>query len=353
MSDMSTDRPAGDKPKGSTLRTVGITALVVWSFWLWGMLSGDRWALFADNWFMSVTMVFGSFIAGATSEGGGAVAFPVMTLMFEIAPGTARDFSLMIQTVGMIAAGLAILTTGIRVERHALVWSSLGGAVGVILGLEFVAGLLPPAFAKMLFMSTWVAFAFALLLINRYHDREVHRDITNFLPRHCVLLVATGVVGGVITSITGSGLDITTFALLVLRLRITEKVATPTSVVLMGINAAVGFAWKGLAGPGMAPEAWNYWWVCVPIVVLGAPFGAWFIKKRSRHFVSRLLYASIAIQFVAAILIIPMTSTLAAFSVGIFALGLLFFRWMANRGVRRLTWLKEEGHTSTPPEAVS
>jgi uncharacterized membrane protein YfcA len=41
---------------------------------------------------MSVTMAFGSFIAGATSEGGGAVAFPVMTLLFNIAPSIARDF---------------------------------------------------------------------------------------------------------------------------------------------------------------------------------------------------------------------------------------------------------------------
>ena len=48
--------------------------------------------------------------------------------------------------------------------------------------------------------------------------------------RHAVLLVGTGIVGGVVTSITGSGLDITTFALLVLRLRISEKIATPTSV---------------------------------------------------------------------------------------------------------------------------
>ena len=32
-----------------------------------------------------------------TSEGGGAVAFPVMTLALGIAPSVARDFSLMIQ----------------------------------------------------------------------------------------------------------------------------------------------------------------------------------------------------------------------------------------------------------------
>ena len=49
---------------------------------------------------MSITMIFGSMIAGATSEGGGAVAFPVMTLALHIQPSIARDFSLMTQSCG-------------------------------------------------------------------------------------------------------------------------------------------------------------------------------------------------------------------------------------------------------------
>ena len=62
-----------------------------------------------ENYFMSLTMCLGSFIAGATSEGGGAIAYPVMTLgPWKIAPLIARDFSLMIQSIGMIAAGAAI-----------------------------------------------------------------------------------------------------------------------------------------------------------------------------------------------------------------------------------------------------
>jgi uncharacterized membrane protein YfcA len=317
----------------STWFSVGLTAVVVWGAWVVAMAIGQRWALFVKGWFMSVTMVFGSFIAGATSEGGGAVAFPVMTLLFNIHPATARDFSLMIQTVGMGAAAVTILYTRIPVERHALVWSSLGGAVGVIVGLRWIAGRLSPPYAKMLFTSTWLAFAFALWLINRYRNREVHHEIRDFSSRHVVLLLLTGIVGGVVSSITGSGLDIATFSLLVLRLRINESVATPTSVVLMGLNAAIGFAWKSLAGGGMATEAWNYWWVCVPIVVIGAPFGAWFISHRHRLFVARLLYASIIAQFVAAILIVPMSTRLILFSATIFVGGWGFFRWMASRGV--------------------
>ena len=38
-----------------------------------------------------------------TSEGGGAVAFPVMTLALGIPPAVARDFSLMIQSCGKLS----------------------------------------------------------------------------------------------------------------------------------------------------------------------------------------------------------------------------------------------------------
>jgi len=320
--------------------------VAVWFVWALAMAASDRWALLGDGWFMSVTMAFGSFVAGATSEGGGAVAFPVMTLFLAIDPSVARDFSLMIQSVGMTAASMTILLTGIRVERRAILWASLGGAVGIVLGLEHVAGLLSPSFAKMLFTATWLSFAVALFMINRYQEREVHREITHFLPRHAALLCVTGVVGGLVSSITGSGLDITVFSLLVLRLRINETVATPTSVVLMAINALVGFGWKGGVRGEMAPEAWSDWWACVPVVVVGAPLGAWFIKRRSRQFVSGLLYVAIAIQTVAAAFIVPLTAGLLAFTGAVFLAGSVFFRWMASRGVRRLEWLVAEGHTA-------
>jgi uncharacterized membrane protein YfcA len=324
-----------------------LVAALVWIPWAAAMVAGDRWALFATEWPMSLMMAFGSFVAGATSEGGGAVAFPVMTLFFEIDPAVARDFSLMIQSIGMTSASAVIFATRIPIERRAVVWASLGGAVGIVLGLELIAHRITPDFAKMLFTSTWLAFAVALFMINRYHEREVHRAIVNFLPRHAVLLFATGIAGGVVSSITGSGLDITVFSLLVLRLRINEKVATPTSVVLMAVNALVGFLWKGGVRGDMDPAAWNAWWACVPIVTVGAPFGAWFIKHRSRLFVSGLLYAAIAVQSVAAFLVVPLTGGLIAFCSAVFLTGTAFFAWMASRGGRRLEWLAAEGHV--PP----
>ena len=303
------------------------------------MWSGERFALFTDNWFMSVTMLVGSFIAGATSEGGGAVAFPVMTLAFGITPPVARDFSLLIQSVGMGSAALTILWTRIPVVLPAVVLASLGGAVGMVVGLEFVAPRVAPAYAKMLFTSLWLSFAFALFWINRYREREVLDHLPAFGPRPAALLIAYGVLGGVVSSITGSGLDIVTFSLLVLRFRVDETIATPTSVLLMAGNALVGALWRTQVQGGVAEATWGYWWVCVPIVVVGAPFGAWFIRGRSRHFVAGLLYTSILAQFVAAVWIVPQSGALLGFSAAVFGVGVLAFGRMAAQGVRRLAWL--------------
>lgn len=51
-------------------------------------------------------------------------------------------------------------------------------------------------------------------------------------------------VPGILTAVTGSGIDIYSFSILTLLFRINEKVATPTSVVLMFLNSIAGFFWR-------------------------------------------------------------------------------------------------------------
>ncbi len=306
------------------------TAAAVWMLWVAGMFLGDKWGLFREVGYMSATMAFGSFIAGSTSEGGGAVAFPVMTLGFHIAPAVARDFSLMIQAVGMTAAAVAIFTSRIPVAMGALPPAALGGALGVIVGLERIAPVFPTDFAKMGFTALWLSFAGALWLMNRDRSRAIEADLPQTSACASALLGLVGVLGGIVTSITGSGLDILTFSILVLLFRVCERVATPTSVVLMASNAIVGSVWKASLSEGLAPQAWNFWWVCVPVVVIGAPLGAHFIRNRSRTFITRLLIASILTQFVASLLIVPQAPGLVGFYGAVFCTGLVGF-WALSR----------------------
>ena len=74
----------------------------------------------------------------------------------------------------------------------------------------------------------------------------------------------------------------------------------------MASNSVVGFLWRlaGGGGGAITTEIWNYWWVCVPVVAVGAPLGARFISNRGHLFVVRLLLVVIVAQFLGALLII-------------------------------------------------
>ena len=64
------------------------------------------------------------------------------------------------------------------------------------------------------------------------------------------LIFILGFIGGNFSALAGSGVDICSFSVLSLLFRISEKVATPTSVVLMAINTCVGFYWRQLMTDG-------------------------------------------------------------------------------------------------------
>ena len=134
-------------------------AVAVWVLWLVGMTAGGHWSLFADRFFMSITMLFGSFVAGATSEGGGAVAFPVMTLVFGISPQVARDFSLVIQSVGMTAAAIAIFRMRAPIVKAPLIYSGLGGVIGIVLSLSLLDGKIPRPISRSFLSASGSALA--------------------------------------------------------------------------------------------------------------------------------------------------------------------------------------------------
>lgn len=323
------------KPQPRTWIAQVALAAVVWVVWGAWMQSQGLWHLFSTKWYMSLTMAVGSFIAGATSEGGGAVAFPVMTLLFKIPPTVARDFSLMIQSVGMVAAAALIIVARIPVEWRAIKYSGLGGVFGIVFGLEVISPLLSPPFTKTFFVALWLSFALGLYWMNRDRDREVYGRIPGFSRNHGILLFIVGLVGGTVSGIAGSGLDIVTFSVLVLVFSVHEGIATPTSVVLMATNTVVGFLWREGFGGGVADAAWEYWYVCIPIVVVGAPLGARFIRNRSRMFVVAILYVSIGLQYVGALLILEQSPALLAFNVVVVAIGSFLFWRLALVGRAR------------------
>ena len=310
-----------------------LTILILWSL---GMTLFNNWEKFINFWPITLMMAFGSFIAGATTEGGGAVAFPVLTLFFEIPPVMARDFAWMIQTIGMGTAAFSILIYKTPFYKKVIVPISLGGLLGLYPGMKFLAPLVPPNYCKIFFTSLWLSFGVWILIIEKRKRKLKVRDKQNdnfSLPltkKNTFILFSIGLIGSQISSLTGTGLDLFSFSFLVLYFNLDPKKVTFTSIILMAVNSLFGFLMKiGLGGP--APETWSMWWVSVPIVIFGAPLGAAFIKNKSKNFVLSLLVVIILIQFIMSYLIVNMTFELYLFSFLIFIFGFSFFFFVYSK----------------------
>lgn len=260
---------------------------------------------------MSLTMIFGSFVAGASAEGGAAVAFPIFTKALQIPATEARTFGLMIQAVGMTVASLVIVTRGVKILPHVIGWVSVGGLAGMVVGSLLFP--IPLPYPKILFTFVTAAFGVALIL-SRWVLQWQPRDhfVVDQWPRR-LLFVGIGMIGGIFAANTGSGIDTLTFIVLTLAFGINEKVSTPTTVVIMGLNSVVGFFVRGVLMQDIG-IAWNYWLVCVPIVILGAPLGAWVASRVSRDAIIYLLLSLITLELVTTILLIPFTPAMITFT---------------------------------------
>ena len=202
----------------------------------------------------------------------------------------------------------------------------------MIIGLEFIDPNLTPPQKKIGFVCVWFAFAFALFLLNRFHKRKTYRTIPEFKLWKLIVLLLTGFIGGGFSAIAGSGVDVCSFSVLTLLFRVSEKTATPTSVILMAGNTVVGFYWRQVIQQAVSVEAYYYLAVCVPIVVLGAPVGSVIGSHFHRQILASLNYILDTVALITAYAIVPLTKALIVASVGIVALGFLFFGLIAYAG---------------------
>lgn len=252
----------------------------------------------AEHYGSMLTMVAGAFVAGSTPLGGGVVAFPVLTLALGVDPAVARDFTLLIQSVGMNCAGVVALLLRYRLERLPLLLAFAGGVVGLALATLTIEVGVPGPWLSTLASSLYLTFAFAVFLTLRpaataaaaaaaaavaaaaaAGQPVAHRPRP--ARRFGGAMLLAGVVGGVITYLTGTGADTVAFAVSVLAFRLDVRAMQPTSVLLMGLLSLCGVASRTLASSdsgsggsgGLHPEAVARFWAAAPVAALWAPLG--------------------------------------------------------------------------------
>ncbi len=250
--------------------------------WFGIVVSGNYWSLLQEHYGIAVAMAFGSYVAGSTPMGGGTVGFPILVLLFHEPATLGRDFSFAVQSVGMTSASLYILCTRQKLEWVLLRWALLGSLLGTPLGIAFLAPMVSGTVVKVAFAVTWASFG--VLHLRRTNDICANIGETpaaHRFDRNVGFMVGL-LAGATVASVTGVGIDMILYAVMVLLMRADLKVAIPSSVIIMAFTSLIGLFTK-ICFTGVSPGVWENWLAAAPVVALGAPLGAYIVSRIGRR----------------------------------------------------------------------
>ena len=344
--------------------------------WTLYVVLGDHLDRVVDNWRGALTMLFGSFVAGSTPQGGGAIAFPVFTKVLAMPAQVARSFSIAIQATGMVMAAASILLAGRKVDWKALGLGVAGGSVGLLVGLFALGDPATPfwdsrvdsAYVKVSF--TLIIFAVALIVRLCALQETRFNEVPHWGTRSVSMMLVFAFVGGIFSAFTGSGTDVMLFVFIVLVAQVTPKVAIPTSIIAMAFVSVVGFAivglWHGqmnigleagqvvsVGGKPFGPESavqfdlFGIWLAAAPIVVWGAPFGAWCAAKVSERTIIWFVATMAILEVLTTAIFLEQLHTdmvLASYAI----IGLFFTWWAVHRLERLSAWVMKEDISGQP-----
>lgn len=312
--------------------------------WLTVIITGDHWSTLREHWGIAVAMMAGSYVAGSTPMGGGTVGFPILVLLFDQAAAIGRNFSFAVQSIGMVSATVFILCMRRPLEWPMLRAAMFGALIGTPIGAAFLAPYVNDLTVKLVFAVIWASFG-VMHLVKVREIVRVHGITPSTMRFDTMMGLGVGLLGGgCVASLTGVGIDMLIYTMLILVSRADIKIAIPTSVVLMAFTSLVGLASNLLlqqVDPVMYHvdiEVYHSWLAAAPIVALGAPLGAFMVA---------IIPRGPTLVFVSVLCVVQFIWTLVHESVGWITLGLAIggvllcnaafhtlYRWGARRQKR-------------------
>lgn len=254
---------------------------IFFTTWSWLVFGCGLWGEAREHWPMALAMTAGSYAAGSTPMGGGTVGFPILVLLFNQPAELGRDFSFAVQSIGMTSASIFILARRQALAGAMLKGGIIGATAGVPLGIFLVAPLVPSLWIKLVFAILWGSFG--LLHLWRIGEISSHEGMTDFDERWDTRMgLGIGLLAGALfVSVSGVGIDMVLYTVLVLVCRADLKIAIPSSVIIMAYSSVLGILTK-MAFTGVQPGVLGNWLAAAPIVALGAPLGVFVVALIGR-----------------------------------------------------------------------
>lgn len=345
IGESSSRRSSETKRRSRMALGVSTTVTVVWLIYV---TASGQWGRVGDQWASAVTMVFGSFVAGSTPQGGGAVAFPVFTKVLDVPSEVARTFSLTIQSIGMTAASLNIIINRRRVDFRAISLAAPASLLGFLIGYflltetdrPFGPSVLPGAYVKVTFTVIVAAMAFVTYVGYRNQLIERRVEIPRDNARVTALIIVCGLIGGVASLLVGSGSDVFVYLAVVSMIGLSPRVGVASSVIVMTLVSLLGVVLLAigdghlttqLAADGESvvlvgdqqvtfasgqidfgtsdprPEASRFdlfglWLAAAPVVAWGAPLGSLVSSKATDRQVVKFVIFLAALEFVSTLI---------------------------------------------------
>ncbi len=308
--------------------------------WLVVVAGTGRLGRVAGHWESAVTMLFGSFLAGSSPEGGGAVAFPVFTKALDVPAPVARTFGLSIQAVGMTMAAVSMVLSRRPVHGRAVVLGSLVGVPAFLVGVWLVGD--PDAvFRPSLVPAPWVKATFSIVLATTSilmvrhlaHGPDDHRALP-WSRRLDLVIVVAATAGGFLSSLTGTGANILLFLALLVLADVRPRQALASAIMVMAAVSVAGIVVLGIldgqldvvvegdrvVAVGGTPTSLDaaradlqgLWLAAVPVVVWGAPLGALVASVVAERHLIRFVAVLAVIEVVTTVILVPEIRTEAA-----------------------------------------
>jgi uncharacterized protein len=257
------------------------------SIWLALFATFDSVAFFLAHWYYAAMMVGGAFVAGFTPEGGGAVAFPVLSVFLHVDRVLARDFSMMIQSIGMTSASIFILTsreTNVKDYKPLLAFVPVC-AIGTLFGFLFLQKL-PVYIIQALFLSLSATFVITYYFSDHRGPEEQVKIQSNW---DLVYLALVLVIGGMVSSLFGTGGDVVLYLVLVTHFNMRAKKACRISILLQASISILGYLYRAFGDHGLTNYQIKTWLCAFPVVLFMAPFGVYILAKLHVNWMLRFI----------------------------------------------------------------